>query len=670
VASAGVTETNTVTFQDVQVGKIVNVGGLILTVATATVTAANIALAAAGNAVTNVTASGALTGWVASGTGTGTVTFQSTTPNTDVAPITIVSTATAAATVTATTNGSGPVAGSVLPTMSGVETLLLPDQVANTALNLSAAAKALTGITAIELADVSLLSGATITTTTGQTVSLATGASNAGTAGTVTWATAGTDTAPSLILNGYQGGRTATSAALTITGAAATTQNIASTGAANAVSTLTLAATTTGLVVTGDKALTIKTDLISGASATALTSVNASANTGGVGITLAANTSALFKFTGGDGNDTVTFSSTGNIAALTLGSQLNGGAGTGDKISSVDTAITTAMYTTLNAVTGFEVLGLGADISVDASQLLGIQNFAIDKIAAVTDVDATITKMSAGSALAINGGQTVGDIATAGNVGVSNIAITLGTATSASFTTDKLTVGQTTVALAVSGFTGSVDTITSLVNADNSTYTITGARGLTITNATAATTIGSKYDASALTGVLTITGNATTFAAGSSLGDIIIGGSGADVITASVNSATLTGNGGIDAFAVAASLAGATTAGVYAFTTITDLAKTETILFADKGTPVYNTAKVTVSGAANLAAAINLAATGDGTTNANLKWFNWTDGNTYIVEGLTATSTALAATDEVVKLIGTYDLSSSTVSAAGLFTYV
>ena len=37
---------------------------------------------------------------------------------------------------------------------------------------------------------------------------------------------------------------------------------------------------------------------------------------------------------------------------------------------------------------------------------------------------------------------------------------------------------------------------------------------------------------------------------------------------------------------------------------------------------------------------------------------------------LTATSTALAATDEVVKLIGTYDLSSSTVSAAGLFTYV
>ena len=84
----------------------------------------------------------------------------------------------------------------------------------------------------------------------------------------------------------------------------------------------------------------------------------------------------------------------------------------------------------------------------------------------------------------------------------------------------------------------------------------------------------------------------------------------------------------------------------------------------------YNTAKVNVSGAANFAAAINLAATGDGTTNANLKWFNWTDGNTYIVENLTATSTALAATDEVVKLIGTYDLSSSTVSAAGLFTYV
>lgn len=645
---------------------------MILTVATADVTAANIALAAAGATVTNVTKSGALTGWVASGTGAGTVTFQSTTPNADVAPITIISDATAAATVTATTAGAAGTAAitqSVLPTMTGIETLVLGDQVNNAALNFSAVTKALTGITAIELVDVSLLNGQTITATTGQTLSLAT-ASNVGTAGTVTFATAATDVSPSLILNGYQGARTATSAALTITGASATTQNIASTGAANAVSTLTLAATTTSLVVTGDQRFTVKTDLISGAGATTLTSVNASANTAGVAVAFGANTAALFSFLGGAGNDTVTFASTGNIAALSLGSQLNGGAGTGDKIATVDTAITTAMYTTLNATTGFEVLGLGADISVDASNLTGIKNFAIDRIAAETDVDATITKMTAGAILSINGGQTVGNIATAGNVGVNNVTINLGTSTSNSFTTDQITVGQTAVTFNNLGFTGQTNTITTLVNADNSTYTFTGSNALTITNATAATAIGSKFDASAMTGVLTIKGNATAFSAGSSLGDIIIGGSGNDSITASVNSATLTGNAGTDAFGVALSVAGATTAGTYAVTTITDLARGETILLADVGTPVFTTAKVDVSGAANLSAAINLAATGTGNTNANVKYFNWTDGNTYIVEGMTNASTALAATDLVVKLVGTYDLSSSTVSAAGLFTYV
>ena len=213
-------------------------------------------------------------------------------------------------------------------TVTGVENLYIA-KVAHADQVFTSLAKSATGIEKIEIADASLLTADTITTTAGQSLSLASGVANLKTAGGVTWAASATDTAASLILNGYQGKDTNANAQdVTITGTATTTQNIASTGAANKVGTLSLTAATTKAVITGDQALTVTTSLLATGSATVLKTVDASAAKGNVSIAIAAATNAAFSFTGGSGNDAINFTTADTLKALTSGAQLDGGAGT------------------------------------------------------------------------------------------------------------------------------------------------------------------------------------------------------------------------------------------------------------------------------------------------------------------------------------------------------
>lgn len=188
------------------------------------------------------------------------------------------------------------------------------------------------------------------------------------------------------------------------------------------------------------------------------------------------------------------------------------------------------------------------------------------------------------------------------------------------------------------------------LNSDNSVITIKGAAGLAL--ATEATSTGSKVDGSAATGDLNIAGNTAAYASGSSLGDILIGGSGDDFLTASVNNGTLTGNAGNDTFDVNAALGG-----VDSITTITDFTKGDLIEFTSAGT--FTTAKVDLSTATTQAGALNLLAAGAGTGGV-LSWGVY-GGNTYLVADNTAGAT-FAATDTAVKLTGTLDLSTSTRS--------
>lgn len=548
-----------------------------------------------------------------------------------------------------------------LATLKNVEVLQIAGAVTDAAQDLSSYTKAVTGVEKVVFDNVAALSGKTITTTAGQSLSLATGASNLKTTAAVTWAASATDATLNLALNGYQG-KDASPANLTVTGAQATTLNIASTGAANKVGTFTGPVSVTKHVITGDQSFGYA---LAAADAAKVTTIDASAATGGVSANTAAGTlDKSFVFTGGKGNDTLSLTAA-SLQALTAGSQLDGGEGK-DTLALVDAAPYTLVakdYTAINAAKGFEVLALNAGGgTVDASKLTAIKEFAVS---AGTNV---VAKVATGSTLDILGATST---TVSGQVGTTDLSINIGTAATATgITNTALNVtGLTNITinankLATASVAHSVGTLT---NSDNSTFTLKGNADLTIALANASTT-GSKVDGSAATGKLNITGNQGGFAAGSSKGDILIGGSNDDIIKAGLNSSTLTGNAGKDAFDVSVSVAGATAATAN-ITTITDFVKGETIAFANaSGTSTFTSTKLDVSAATTLTAALDLAAATNVSANdAAVKWFQF-GGDTYVVQDLSTTA-ALNAADVVVKLVGAQDLSTATLSTADVLTW-
>lgn len=532
-----------------------------------------------------------------------------------------------------------------LPTLTSIEnvTVIGGDFLTTSSVSYSS----LTGVNNVTLKDVSTLANTeTFTITTGTSQTLGLNNVNVATGGAATLSLSG---GSALTLSGV-GSDTTNNGALTVDySGSQTSATIATTGASSTVTLADTGTQLTSLTITGDQALSL-TESLGG-----ITTINASAATGNVSVNAggiaAAALSAAFAFTGGSGSDTLTLATDG-IGKLTAGTQLAFGAGTGDKLVIADTAITSAEYGKINAATGLETLGLTAAVAVDASQLTSVKSFAFD-----ANAIQSISNLKTGSSVAITAAHAANATFNTA-VGVNDLALTIGTSTSTGFTVGgDLTIGATTVSLVSNGKSGT-NTITEISNADNSVYTITGTAALTISD-TAATTVGSKYDASAMTKAVSIAGNDTAFANGSSLGDILIGGSAADTLNSSINGATMTGNAGADTFNV--SRAVGTTDGA-TLATITDFtAGDKMVLMANNGTAAYSTTKVDVSAAASLSAAIALAASGDGSVTSTVKWFQYSNA-TYVVQDNTAG--AFAATDQVVKLVGTLDLSTSTFDDA------
>ena len=510
----------------------------------------------------------------------------------------------------------------VLPTLNSIEKLYINNGVLTSGTTFNAST--ITGVTSIELdspAAAASNDNFTIKTLATQNVALSnvTGANNASFRISLDGAMAAT-------LNNVRGTGTGV-ATINVLTAATTALTLTATGTASTVTLTNTGATLASLTIAGDKALTVSEGL------TALKTIDASAATGVITVkntTTAANLDAGFTFKGGAGGSVLSLTA-GSLSKLASGAQLSAGAALTDKISIADATLTGKDYVALNAATGFEVLGLNANNSViDAGQLNTIKSFAID-----ADIDASVSNLSTGSSafVAMNSGT----LTFGGKLGVSDLSITFnGTAS----VNDLAVTGLTNIAL-VSGGTGA-HFVGTLTNSDNSLITITGAQNLTINSALAATTTGSKVDASALTGTLTVTG--------STKADILIGGTNDDTLIAGGGNDTLTGGAGKDTFNLKFS-AGATV-------TITDFVlKTDNIVLLDKGTEVFTSAKLDVSSAGSLGAALNLAAAGDGSTNAQLKWFQF-GGDTYLVEDVSA-ATTVAAGDIVVKLAGIVDLSTA-----------
>lgn len=451
-----------------------------------------------------------------------------------------------------------------------------------------------------------------------------------------------TDAAASVVLNGV--GKVGAAATLDVQGAALTTLNLTSnsTGtAANNISLTNSAGTKLAtLNISGDKAITVAETLVG------LKTINASTATGNVTIDQSAiGADNQLTFTGGAGNDKVIFKAN-YLTAGTTGDVLDGGAG-------IDTLVindTAPVYAAINAAKNFEVLGLNTTgATVDASQITnGINQFAVGS----GNLTETFTNTLSTSKFTIdNTAGNAGVVSIANKVGDNSTSITIDNQSGATKVLGTLTLtGANSVALASTGNAGSINTITTLNNADNSSITVTGSSDLTL--ALKAAAVGSKVDGSAATGVLNLTGNATKFAAGSSLGDTLIGGSKADVLKASVNGGTLTGNGGNDTFDVSVAT-GAITSATAGIVAITDFTKGDLIQF---GTSVVGSAiaKVDISTSASVAAA--LTALSSSTTAGAVNWGVF-GGNTYVVQN--DGTAPFAAGDVVVKLAGTVDLSTS-----------
>lgn len=457
--------------------------------------------------------------------------------------------------------------------------------------------------------------------------------------GAVTTTIAGnTPTSQTLTVN-----KLATGGTVDLSGTALTTLNLIGSTAASTFTLTNTGAKLATLNVSGSQNLTI-TESLNG-----LKTINASTATGAVNVDASGATIAsTFAFTGGSGNDTIKFADNALGTTSFVGSQLDGGAGTADKIGLLDTALTAAEYTALAAAKNFEVIGLNAAITVDASQISAYKVYSLD-----TNAAQIINKTVAGTTVNVTAAHAAA-ITVAADVGVTDLAFTVGTSSTGGLAIGGNTTlsGQTAITLTSNGTNAAANTINNLVLTDNAVVTVKGSNDLTITAIGTTTTTGHKIDGSAMTGKLNVTANTTAYSAGSSLGDILIGGSGADTLKAGLNSGKLTGNGGADTFDVSVAVAGGTANAN--ITLITDFTKGDKITFG--GTAgAFTTAKIDLSGAASEQAAIDLLVAGN---NSDVKWGVY-NGNTYVADDVGAGAT-MAATDTIVKLTGTLDLSTST----------
>lgn len=387
------------------------------------------------------------------------------------------------------------------------------------------------------------------------------------------------------------------------------------------------------------------TTTLSAAMAAAVTTIDANTATGALSVSTANGTVAgAFKFTGGAGNDTVTFANDA-LGTLISGTQLNGGAGT-DKLGTFDAAFTATEIARINQATNFETLGLnGAALTLDASSLTSIKAFSID----TTALTQSITTMATGSTVTITAAAPTSlTLGTA--VGVTDVAIVLGSATSTGIAPAALvTTGITNVTVTSNGL--AANSIATLTNSDNSVFTVKGGTALTLA-LNAGTAVGSKIDGSAATGILTLTGSSITTS-----GDIIIGGTANDIINGGKGADTLTGGAGADVFTFTSAAAANASGGTFGQAdVITDFVvgtdklqfSTADIVSAQQGA-VQTAVSALAAGSSATAIATAMATASDTALGVSFAVF---EGNTYVLYENATGTTGVAANDVFIKLTG------------------
>lgn len=439
---------------------------------------------------------------------------------------------------------------------------------------------------------------------------------------------------------------------------------------ADVFSTVTIAATGTNTLTLADSASTI-TDLtitgsgsvdLSGAALTgALTTIDASANTGGVNlkVTPTAIPAEGATITGGSGNDELTFTAaptakvttdlgagddtlvmTGALGGLVTGSTFNGGDGTDTLVFNDATGLNAKAGSMFS---GFETLELQGTSAYEMGLIAGISNYVVGDASGATA--ATFTNVSSGTSILVAAHDATQDTvsATLAN-GATAPALSLvldNQSDTAAMGADvkvetnaytlNLTSGGNLEELALNKVTLSGDSLSNVAK-----ISVTGDSDFSLTAGIA--TKLDYIDASAMAADVTVDASTATTVGGMT----IITGSGNDVIKAATTGGTITGGAGADKMTAGAGadifVQGKTDSGITLatadsidqFTTGTDAIKTGTAGSADN----YNENASTV---ADFAAALEAAnAAMDGTviysfqsdgTDGYLFWDTDGDGN-------------------------------------------
>jgi len=301
----------------------------------------------------------------------------------------------------------------------------------------------------------------------------------------------------------------------------------------------------TKLVITGDGSVDF-----GALTASAVTTIDASANKGGISIDNSSAANNVEKITGGDGNDTYTT----KFASVTKEDVINLGAGS-DTLAFVDATDLSASAATLAGVSGVETLkvtGVGGTFKVNAD-LLTQTTFIQDSTAALNAF--TGTNFSNSDKLV------VGDI----DLAASTVAMKLGqttfnldlegSKTAESDASAGITLtGAATINVSSTGFADEPDANALDLSTDgNGTINITGNKDLTLDLAVnGGSTTGLTVSATAFTGKLDVAGTANA--------DSITGGGAADTIEGGAGADTLTGGAGADTFVFATGDTGITLA--------------------------------------------------------------------------------------------------------------
>ncbi len=436
-----------------------------------------------------------------------------------------------------------------------------------------------------------------------------------------------------------------------------------------------------------------------------LNATTATVSTGAGNDTFNLQATAKVTVASGAGNDTVSLKS-----AIAAGSSINLGAGNDKLLFATGGSIATSTSTTIDGGDGTDTLSANLVNAGNAAQFKNFELLNLDSttgldLALLTGNTLTGLTMSSASTTATYQNVTVSQGLTVDFVGNNSAVTNTLSFKDVAGTSDAYTItfaGSEATAAAsasvragtivtagienvniVSGGTNSWNELVLGTNANARTVTITGARNLDIDFVgfgTAGANGVSSIDGSAATGRLNIdTTNVNIATAGltvkgGSANDTITlaqkatvdAGAGNDTITVSANGGTITTGAGTDTVDVKAAVVGTATIAGAVITTITDFTVgSDKLTFKDQGTEVFTATKVDVSTATALIGgttnALDLALAADGSTNAQIKWFQYA-GDTYVVQDLSAAAT-VQTTDIVVKLTGLIDLSTLTVAS-------